>query len=125
MFSESYNFLPQSLISENFEGMTEDSFHFYWKLSDRQLQTREGVMGLGSVSPGSRVRICVHGSRQPAKRGEIGALHVGGPPTISRYLQGRDKESFYVDEKASPVTMRSWTNRVLSLSLVGSRIRSR
>jgi acyl-CoA synthetase (AMP-forming)/AMP-acid ligase II len=55
-------------------------------------------MGIERVSSGSYVRICTHASRIPVTRGELGALYVGGPPTITKYLQQRDKDLFYADE---------------------------
>jgi acyl-CoA synthetase (AMP-forming)/AMP-acid ligase II len=55
-------------------------------------------MSIERVPSGSYVRICAHGSRVPVTRSELRTLHVGGPPTITKYLQQWDKDLFYADE---------------------------
>ncbi len=51
----------------------------------------------GPLAPGTRVRICLPGSRAPLKRGEVGELHEGGMTIISGYIDG-DNSRFYTDE---------------------------
>ncbi|KAK0708674.1 hypothetical protein B0H67DRAFT_648706 [Lasiosphaeris hirsuta] len=53
--------------------------------------------GVGKVLPGANIRICVPGTRDVVSRGEVGELHIGGPPVIGGYLGGVEPESLYTD----------------------------
>ncbi|KJZ78535.1 hypothetical protein HIM_01926 [Hirsutella minnesotensis 3608] len=76
-------------------GMSEGGPLISWQRRDPLLS--DGThSGVGKILPGAAVRICIPGTMQVVKRGEMGELHVSGASVISGYLAGRD-ESFYSD----------------------------
>lgn len=78
-------------------GMTEGSAIVSWAKEDAVTFTKSGIAGVGRVSPGCRVRICKSGTKDLAKRQEVGDLHVGGLPLLPNYLGGRHEDDFYAD----------------------------
>ncbi|KAL9614060.1 MAG: hypothetical protein Q9167_001414 [Letrouitia subvulpina] len=78
-------------------GMTEGVGLLGWD-HDSPIPSHSGVVAVGKVLPGSRIRICEPGSRLPLKRGEIGELHCSGTSVIREYLRHSSGEEFYVDQ---------------------------
>ncbi|KAK4141043.1 uncharacterized protein C8A04DRAFT_31362 [Dichotomopilus funicola] len=53
---------------------------------------------VGTVAPGSRVKIWDAQRRRVVRRGELGELHISSPSLIRGYLGGREWEAFYRDD---------------------------
>ena len=77
-------------------GMTEGIGMISWDQDENRIP-RNGVLPVGRVMPGAKIRICDIGSRKPLKRGEEGELHCSGTSVIRGYLNQSTSESFYVD----------------------------
>jgi len=83
-------------------GMSEGAPVISWLRTDPLLAAENGYhAGVGKALPGVNIRICAPGSRKPLARGEVGELHIGGPPVITEYLHGVEPETFYVDGAGS------------------------
>lgn len=89
---------PSAVVFPMF-GMTEGSAVVSFRKGDAVSFTKTGIASVGRTSPGCRVRICESGTRDIARREEIGDLHVGGLPLLRSYLGGRHEEDFYLDYK--------------------------
>ena len=77
-------------------GMTEGIGMISWD-QDENVIPRNGVLPIGRVMPGAKIRICEIGSRKPLKHGEEGELHCSGTSVIRGYLNQSTSDSFYVD----------------------------
>ena len=77
-------------------GMSEGIGLTAWDRNDT-VKTWNGVLGVGKVMPGSKIRVCEVGSRTPLKRGDIGEIHISGTSVINGYLNHSNEEAFYSD----------------------------
>ncbi|KAL8798047.1 MAG: hypothetical protein Q9182_007000 [Xanthomendoza sp. 2 TL-2023] len=77
-------------------GMTEGIglINFGYKIG---MPLRGGILAVGEVLPGVKVRICQPGTRIPVKRGDLGEIHCGGNPVIRGYLEDDAHTAFYSD----------------------------
>lgn len=76
-------------------GMTEGAGVIGWPrvMDPTTLQSYQGTVGLGSVLPGSRLRVSDDGVVK--KRGQVGDLHIASPGVIDHYLDNVRPELFY------------------------------
>ena len=82
-------------------GMTEGGGSFVWPYSEippSQIPCFGGLCPVGTVSPGSKVRIWNADEQRLCKRGEAGALHAQSGSLIHHYMFGVSESSFYDDE---------------------------
>lgn len=84
-------------------GMTECTGFMGWEsaVSDRDIPTFQGFVGVGRPGLGTKIRVCEPGGRAVLRRGESGELHVGGQIVIREYMEGRFEELFYMDVEGS------------------------
>lgn len=83
-------------------GMTEGSGvlgNFGGSAND-PIPVLQGIETLLKPAPGANVRI-VDSDGKVLKRGEFGALHLGGPSMISRYWDDVQPEAFYRDHRGN------------------------
>ncbi|KAH8673376.1 hypothetical protein BX600DRAFT_455164 [Xylariales sp. PMI_506] len=78
-------------------GMTEGMYTTANGLQDDSV-AREGVLAVGFVQPGARVRVADPETNAVCKRNEVGELHIGGPTVIARYMHDASPASFYEDQ---------------------------
>ncbi|GAB7353637.1 hypothetical protein MBLNU459_g4049t1 [Dothideomycetes sp. NU459] len=88
---------PDAFVCSMF-GMTEASAVVSWKTDDTVPFTKSGLASVGHASPGCRVKVCKPGTRDLARREEMGDLYIGGPTILSGYIGGRHAEDFHTDE---------------------------
>jgi len=58
---------------------------------------RNGVLAVGIVQPGSRVRVVNPATDAVCEVNEVGELHIGGPTVIRHYMHNASPDSFYTD----------------------------
>lgn len=58
--------------------------------------TKEAMMGIQTVTAGTRLKICAPNSTEPLPRGEAGEVHQGGASTVMGYI-GKESDAFYDD----------------------------
>lgn len=91
---------PQAKVCVN-HGMTEGGGSFTWPFTATPI-TRIPYFGnlcpVGTVSPGSIVRIWNAGQSRVCRRGELGTMHVCSGSLIHHYLFGESESSFYYDD---------------------------
>lgn len=91
---------PRARICIN-HGMTEGGGSFSWPFLEAPVSSIPffGEMcPLGTVAPGSIVRVWDADNNQLAKRGDPGELHICCPSIIRHYLGGASDDSFYEDK---------------------------
>jgi acyl-CoA synthetase (AMP-forming)/AMP-acid ligase II len=79
-----------------FWGMTEGMYTTANGLANTAT-LREGVLAVGLVQPGGRVRVVDPDTGTVCRRGEVGELHIGGATVIKSYMHGASPASFYSD----------------------------
>ena len=94
------NHLGPDIVIWSGWGMTEGIGMISWN-QDEDIIPRNGVLPIGRVMPGAKIRICEIGSRKPLKRSEEGELHCSGTSVIRGYLNQATRDSFYVDRQTT------------------------
>ena len=92
--------LGLEVVTRSGWGMTEGIGMISWD-QDEKILPRNGVLPIGRVMPGGKIRICDIGSKKPLKRGVEGELHCSGTSVIRAYLSETTSDSFYVDGQSS------------------------
>lgn len=78
-------------------GMTEGIGSIGWWDPPEHIPSFGEIVALGTVLPGTRVKIVDDDGRIVAV-GETGELHIGGPKMLSAYLDDAQADLFYEDE---------------------------
>ena len=78
-------------------GMTEGMGIISWK-EVNDVPTYRGILPIGRVMPGARVRICAEDSRDMVRKGQEGEFHVSGTAMTRGYLNGSDDDRFYIKD---------------------------
>ncbi len=81
-------------------GSSEGGGFFLWPFFDRPVSSIPGIGGivpLGMVTPGTRLRVFDADQGCVAHRGEPGELHACSPSLLKHYLGGVHEEAFYED----------------------------
>lgn len=92
---------PRAQICVN-HGMTEGGGSFVWPFFETPASNIPffgEVCPIGTVAPGSVVRIWDTEKNRVVGRGDLGELHISCGSIIKHYLEGRSEESFYDDKK--------------------------
>lgn len=81
-------------------GMSEGAGIFEWPFIDSEDEFSDtgGICPVGSIAPGSKIRIWDVEQGCVAEKGAVGELHICSPGLIKHYLGGADEEAFYEDE---------------------------
>lgn len=81
-------------------GMTEGGAVFAWPYFGKSVDDIPdfgGISAVGTVAPGSALRIYDNENGRVAKFGETGEFQMASPATIKRYLENVDQEAFVQD----------------------------
>lgn len=92
---------PQAQVCVN-HGMTEGGGSFLWPFfntSASDIPFFGEICPIGTVAPGSAIRIVDTDRKCVVGKGKLGELHISCGSIIRCYLEGRSKESFYGDRK--------------------------
>lgn len=92
---------PDAKVCIN-HGMTEGGGSFIWPFFDTptlQIPYFGELCPIGTVAPGSIVRIWDAERKRVLKRGESGELHICCDSIIPHYMHGASESSFYEDNK--------------------------
>ena len=92
---------PPAHVCAN-HGMTEGGGSFAWPFFDRSVSKIPffgEICPIGTVAPGSVVRIWDRERKCVVGKEELGELHISCASIISHYLGGRSEESFYDDRR--------------------------
>lgn len=92
---------PQAQVCVN-HGMTEGGGAFRWpffKTSVSDIPFFGEICPVGTVAPGSAIRIFDTDRKRTVGKGELGELHICSRSIIRCYLEARSNESFYGDRK--------------------------
>lgn len=106
MKSQAKEIFGKQLMFRSGHGMSEGGGLIAWDpedaFDDSVFPTTEGgIMPLGKVRPGGKVKVASMGpgsKHRPVKVGEHGELHYQGKAFIDRYVNDRERDSCYEDE---------------------------
>ena len=81
-------------------GMTEGGAVFAWPYFDKKVEDIPdfgGISAVGTVAPGSALRIYDNENKRVAKFDETGEFQMASPATIKNYLENVDQDAFFQD----------------------------
>lgn len=78
-------------------GMTEGIMTYSGRSNIAALTDANGDVSCGTVVPGSRIKICSPGSREPIPRGEAGEVHGWSPVMTGEYIN-KETGTFYDED---------------------------
>lgn len=92
---------PRAQVCVN-HGMTEGGGSFVWPFFNTDVSSIPffgEICPIGTVAPGSTIRLWDTDKKQVVEKGQLGELHILCRSIIGHYVGGRSEASFYNDEK--------------------------
>lgn len=90
--------IPQDLVMLCGKVLKPDKIYLGWGMTEgiavvfqdgrKKPSWHDQTYNIGYVTPGNAARVCVPGSAEVVKRGEVGELHIAGAALMQGYLKG-------------------------------------
>lgn len=92
------NELGSEIVVWSTWGMTEGVSMIAWEKNE-DIPSRNGILSIGRVMPGAKIRICGEGTRRPLERCNQGELHCSGTSLIRGYQNQSLGGGFYMEDQ--------------------------